>query len=92
MNAKSGMLVIPLVLLFANCGGKVFFFADSKRPGHIAGPYDSVAAFIGDYARYRGRRIVSYRELESYRRQQHMEAPQPGGHGKKKRPIDLFSK
>ena len=72
---------------YERCGRK-FFFADSKRPGHIAGPYDSVAAFIDDYARYRGRRIVSYRELKSYRRQQRMEAPQPNGQGNKEgRPV-----
>jgi len=41
---------------------------DSKRPGVIAGPYRTLDDFIGDYARYRGREIVSYRELESYQR------------------------
>jgi|WetSurMetagenome_2_1015567.scaffolds.fasta_scaffold272471_1 hypothetical protein len=56
-------------------GGRVFFFADSKRPGHIAGPYDDVLSFIGDYERYRGRRIVAFRELESYQRQRRTEAP-----------------
>lgn len=50
--------------------GDHYFFADSKRPGHIAGPYASVEDFIGDYALYRGRQIVSYRELESYQRKQ----------------------
>lgn len=46
-----------------------YFFADSKRPGVIVGPYPSVGAFIGEYAAFRRREIVSYRELESYRRQ-----------------------
>ena len=58
-------------------GGRAFFFADSKRPGHIAGPYDNVQAFIGDYAHYRGRRIVAFRELESYQRQRRTGAPKP---------------
>ena len=49
-------------------GGALYFFADSKRPGHVAGPYVSTAEFIAEYARYRGRRIVSYRETESYER------------------------
>ena len=49
-------------------GGKYYFFADSKRPGHIAGPYASTQEFINEYARYRARRIVSFRELESYER------------------------
>jgi hypothetical protein len=48
--------------------GQRYFFADSKRPGHIAGPYASTQAFIDDYARYRGRRIVAFREVDSYRR------------------------
>lgn len=48
--------------------GKHYFFADSKRPGHIAGPYLSTQEFIDEYARYRGRPIVSFRELESYER------------------------
>ena len=48
--------------------GRYYFFADSRRPGHIAGPYDTVAAFIADYQAYRARRIVAFRELESYER------------------------
>lgn len=60
-------------------GGRVFFFADSKRPGHIAGPYNDVQAFICDYALYRGRRIVAFRELESYQRQRRTQAPKPEG-------------
>jgi len=48
--------------------GKHYFFADSKRPGHIAGPYDTTHAFLDDYAKYRGREIVAFRELESYKR------------------------
>ena len=58
-------------------GGRVFFFADSKRPGHIAGPYNDVQAFVDDYANYRGRRIVAFRELESYQRQRRTGAPKP---------------
>ena len=48
--------------------GKQYFFADSKRPGHIAGPYESTQEFIAEYARYGGRPIVSFREVESYER------------------------
>jgi hypothetical protein len=48
--------------------GQRYFFADSKRPGVLAGPYASTQAFIDDYARYRGRRIVSFREAETYER------------------------
>jgi hypothetical protein len=46
-----------------------YFVADSKRPGVMVGPYSSVDAFVAEYARWRGREIVAYRELESYRRQ-----------------------
>lgn len=48
--------------------GKQYVFADSKRPGHIAGPYANVQDYIEDYARYRGRNIVAHREADSYER------------------------
>jgi len=48
--------------------GKRYFFADSKRPGHMAGPYETTQEFIAEYARYRGRQIVSFREAESFER------------------------
>ncbi len=50
--------------------GKYYFFADSKRPGHIAGPYASTPEFIAEYAAYRGRQIVAFRELDSHQRKQ----------------------
>lgn len=50
--------------------GKHFFFADSKRPGHIAGPYADTQEFIDAYAKYRGRHIVAFRELDSFQRRQ----------------------
>ena len=52
-----------------------YFFADSKRPGHIAGPYASAEEFMGEYAKYRGRQIVAFRELDSYQRKQRRLAP-----------------
>jgi hypothetical protein len=48
--------------------GKLYFFADSKRPGHIAGPYNDIQSFITEYERYRGRRIIAFQELESYQK------------------------
>ena len=48
--------------------GRHYFVADSKRPGNIAGPYASSDEFIAEYARYRGRRIVSFVERDSYER------------------------
>jgi hypothetical protein len=44
---------------------KLYFFADSKRPGHIAGPYDDTQAFVASYA-YDGRKVISFREVETY--------------------------
>jgi hypothetical protein len=49
--------------------GMLYFFADSKRPGHIAGPYAVVADYIAEYAAYRRRPIVAFKELPSYQRQ-----------------------
>ena len=48
--------------------GAHYFFADSKRPGHIAGPYASTQEYVVDYAAYRGRAIVAFRQLESFAR------------------------
>ena len=55
--------------------GKLYFFADSKRPGYVAGPYATAQEFIDHYARYRGRRIVTYRNLDSYERKSKRLAP-----------------
>lgn len=45
-----------------------YVFADSRRPGHLAGPYATLAQFVEEYAPYRGRKIVAYRELETFER------------------------
>ena len=50
--------------------GQQYFLGDSKRPGHIAGPYDNAQQFITAYSAYRMRPVVAFRELESYQRQQ----------------------
>jgi hypothetical protein len=55
-------------------GGKIHMFADSKRPGHIAGPYQNMQAFITEYEQYRGRKIVAFRELDSYEKQRRTQA------------------
>ena len=49
--------------------GQLYFFADSERPGHVAGPYATAQAFVADYAGYRGRPVVRFAELDSLRRQ-----------------------
>ncbi|MBP6899142.1 MAG: hypothetical protein KBC73_03575 [Burkholderiaceae bacterium] len=55
--------------------GRHFFVADSKRPGHLAGPCASVEQFLADYAAYRGRPIVAHRLLASHQRQLRRQAP-----------------
>jgi hypothetical protein len=57
--------------------GMRYFFADSKRPGHIAGPYPGTASFVEAYARYRGRKIVAFRELNTYERRMRTRATAP---------------
>jgi hypothetical protein len=52
--------------------GQLFFFADSDRPGHIAGPYAASQDFIADYQAFRGRPVVRHLELDSLQR------PSPG--------------
>jgi|GEM_PF-1295505 hypothetical protein len=54
--------------------GKIFFFADSERPGHIAGPFNTVLDFIQDYGRYRGRRVLHFEELNSYQKKRKTKA------------------
>jgi hypothetical protein len=56
--------------------GKHYFFGDSKRPGHIAGPYASTQEFAAEYSAYRNRPIIAFRELESYQRKQRSMASQ----------------
>jgi hypothetical protein len=48
--------------------GQKYFFADSNRPGHIFGPFIATEEFIREYERDRGRRIVEFRQLESYQK------------------------
>ena len=48
--------------------GRLFFFADTDRPGHVAGPYATADDFIADYERFRGRPVVRHLELHSLQR------------------------
>jgi hypothetical protein len=63
--------------------GKRYFFADSKRPGHIAGPYNDTQTFIKEYEQYRSREIVSYRELDSYQKRKRASSMQQKGPAEK---------
>lgn len=55
--------------------GALYFFADSKRPEHIAGPYATVEQFLHGYAAYRARPIVRWRLADSHERQPRQRAP-----------------
>jgi hypothetical protein len=66
-SIRGQMLRRHWVTLYAS-EGSLYVFADSKRPGVMAGPYKTVEAFIAEYASFRGREIVAYRELQSYQR------------------------
>lgn len=58
--------------------GRYWFIGDSKRPGHVAGPYASAQAFVDEYARYRQRRVVAFRETASFERRQRTPATRAG--------------
>jgi hypothetical protein len=63
--------------------GKTYFFADSKRPGFIDGPYHDAEEFIREYERYRGRKIVAFREAGSFQKQQRTQASKLKAAGKR---------
>ncbi|GIK84626.1 MAG: hypothetical protein BroJett026_01070 [Betaproteobacteria bacterium] len=56
-------------------GGGYYVFADSARPGHVAGPYASPQAFAEAYARERDRAILAFREAETFERRPRTAAP-----------------
>lgn len=58
--------------------GRHYVFADSKRPGHMAGPHASLREFVEAYTAYRARPVVAFRELDSYARQRRALADRPG--------------
>lgn len=68
VEIKGNVLRLHWLVSF-RCDGNKYFFADSNRPGHIAGPYNDVQGFINDYEQHRGRKIVAFRELTSYLKQ-----------------------
>ncbi len=48
--------------------GKYYFFADSRRPGTIKGPYNTPNEFISEYEQFRQRKIVSFKLLDSFKK------------------------
>jgi hypothetical protein len=73
LQIKGNMLRLHWLVSFKR-GGKTYIFADSKRPGHIAGPHKDLQTFITEYKQYRGRKIVAFRELDSYEKQRRTQA------------------
>ena len=73
IQIKGNMLRLHWLVSFKR-NGKTYIFADSKRPGHIAGPYNDVQTFSIEYEQYRGRKIVAFRELDSYEKQRRTQA------------------
>ncbi len=49
--------------------GKYYFFADSHHPQVLSGPHDDVADFVKSYQDVRKRTIVSYRLVDTFRKQ-----------------------
>ncbi|MFY0602688.1 MAG: hypothetical protein JXQ93_01980 [Flavobacteriaceae bacterium] len=45
-----------------------YLLGDSKRPGHIAGPFEKIDDFIKKYEKYRERKIVSWKVLLNYKK------------------------
>ena len=68
MQIQGNTLRLHWVVSFKR-DGKTYFFCDSTRPGYIAGPYNETREFIQDYERYRGRKIMAFREVQSYEKQ-----------------------
>ena len=65
-------------LVIFSRGGNLYSFADSKRPGHIAGPFASLEDLIADDAQFRQRKIVSATVMDDFKmkvRQRRMRAP-----------------
>jgi len=74
IQIKSNTFRLHWLVSFKRDGMK-YFFCDSKRLGYIAGPYSSTQVFISEYEQYRGRKIVTHQELESYQKQQKSQSP-----------------
>lgn len=46
----------------------LYVLADTKRPGHLSGPYSHLADFIAEYQTFRKRKIISYKLTDTYRK------------------------
>jgi hypothetical protein len=82
MNKLSVLFILLLAFSWNNLhwlvsfkrDGMKYFFCDSKRPGYIAGSYNDIHPFVQEYEQYRDRRIVTFRELETYKKQRRTKA------------------
>jgi hypothetical protein len=67
VKVKRNVLRLHWLVIFQK-DGAVYSFADSRRPGHMAGPFGSLEELVKGYEKYRGRRIVSYKALSDFRK------------------------
>ena len=47
---------------------QLYIMADTKRPGHISGPYNAMSEFITAYEDFRKRKIISYKITDTYKK------------------------
>ena len=69
IKKDGSVLRLHWIVLFEK-GGKFYTFADSNRPGVIAGPHDSIESLVAAYQVFRGREVVSHKVLDSYKKKQ----------------------
>lgn len=66
---KRGQSVLRLhwMVIYKKADG-YYTFADSNRPGIIAGPYANASSFLKEYETFRGRKVVNHKILDSYQK------------------------
>ena len=69
IEKNGSVLRLHWIVLFQK-NGTFYTFADSNRPGVIDGPHDSIKALVAAYGVFRGREVVRYKTLESYKKKQ----------------------
>lgn len=67
LEINGNVLRLHWMASFKRKGG-YYFFGDSKRPGLISGPYRHLRQFIDEYEKFRNRKIISFKLLDSYKK------------------------
>lgn len=63
-----GSIIRKHWLLAYEMENQFYITADSKVPGTISGPYDTIQDFITDYEKFRERKIESFKLLNDYKK------------------------